>query len=41
MIGYLVLTDSREENQAFVWTTQKEIEDQYSIPSAFKAYKNK
>ncbi len=41
MIGYLVLADSSEENQAFVWATEKELKDQYSIPSAFKAFKNK
>lgn len=41
MIGYLVEAEAIQKDSSFLWATQKEIKEQYSIPTAFKAYLKK
>ena len=38
MIGYSVIAESIQENNSFIWATREKIKEQYSIPTAFKAY---
>jgi A/G-specific adenine glycosylase len=38
MIGYFVLVRSVEEDSEFIWATGEIIKEQYTIPTAFKAY---
>ena len=38
MIGYSVIVQSIHVDELFIWATRKEIKEQYSIPTAFKAY---
>ncbi len=38
MIGYYIPAQSIEENNQLVWVTREKIKEQYSIPTAFKAY---
>ena len=38
MIGYYIQAEQVEENDAFVWATPTQLREQYSIPTAFKAY---
>jgi len=40
MIGYLISINNRPEYPDFIWTTQREIKEKYSIPSALKEYVN-
>lgn len=38
MIGYSVLAEGGQEGDEFVWATENDIEEKYSIPTAFKTY---
>lgn len=38
MIGYLILAENIDKSLDFLWATEEEIQEHYSIPSAFKAY---
>ncbi len=38
MVGYKIKVESMDEN--YLWRTKKQLEEQYSIPTAFKKYKN-
>lgn len=40
MIGYLISVQSIQEDFEFLWATRAQIREQYSIPTAFKAYLN-
>ena len=40
MMGYYVLIHSLPKDSGFIWATKKEIQQRYSIPSAFKEYLN-
>lgn len=40
MIGYFITAIHITEHPALIWVTKKHIEQQYSIPSAFKKYKD-
>jgi len=38
MTGYLVTLNSLPQNQSYLWATKEEIDQSYSIPSAFKGF---
>lgn len=38
MIGYIVSAQNIKGSPLFVWATRKQLKEQYSIPTAFKAY---
>lgn len=40
MIGYFVSARSIQGENQFLWATRKEIKERYSIPTAFKAYRD-
>lgn len=40
MKGYRVKLEEYPENNSYIWATKGELEDKYSIPSAFQAYKS-
>ena len=41
MEGYRIVLNRKVENAAGLWVTAQELEAQYSLPSAFRAYKEK
>ena len=40
MIGYYVSAQGIQDDFKYLWVTREQIQDQYSIPTAFKAYLN-
>ncbi|OGO77484.1 MAG: A/G-specific adenine glycosylase [Clostridiales bacterium GWB2_37_7] len=38
MIGYYISAQSIQEDSQFIWVNREQVKEQYSIPTAFKAY---